>query len=124
VEQARTFTPNDWIVLALVAEGRTHGWALASQSLFLVKVMLGQRTGRPVESLLVAQRGMLGPLLGLLEAQLDDAGPRPSAGRTLRAFRLEAAGSAVRFIDEHLDSLGRATAANDNGVRGADPAHD
>jgi PadR family transcriptional regulator AphA len=31
MQAARTLTPNDWIVLALVGERPTHGWALASQ---------------------------------------------------------------------------------------------
>jgi PadR family transcriptional regulator AphA len=188
VQAARTLTPNDWIVLALVGERPTHGWALASQlaragalgsvwplsrpvvyhaldrlerdgaieatgierggrgphrvvydvtpqgrkdlnvwlaapvervreirSLFLVKVMLGQRTGRPVESLLLTQRATLLPLLGLLEAQLDEAGAGPSAERTLLVFRLETASSAVRFIEALLDSFGQASRAARNG---------
>ena len=73
------------------------------RSLFLLKVVLAQRAGMEVESLLVAQRSMLLPLVALLESQLDDTGPGASAERTTLSFRLESATSTVRFIDGLLD---------------------
>jgi hypothetical protein len=71
----------------------------------LIKVVLSQRAGLDAEPLLVAQRALLLPLAGWLDAQLDEADPDPSAERTLLASRLEAVCSALRFIDRLLDVL-------------------
>ena len=78
------------------------------RSLFLLKVVLSQRAALDAEPLLVSQRTLLLPLAGLLEAQLDEADPDPSAERTLLASRLEAVCSTLRFIDGLLDVLAAA----------------
>ena len=175
---ARPLSPNEWVVLALVAERPTHGWALAAglgpggelgsiralsrpvvyhaldrleqeakiraarierggrgphrvvyeatprglrdlhawlrapvervrelSSLFQLKVVLSKRLGVDPESLLVAQRALLLPLAGLLEAQLDESDPEPAAERTLLASSLETVCSALRLIEGLLDVL-------------------
>ncbi len=167
---------NDWTVLALVAERRTHGWALAAKlarggevgsiwavsrpivyhgldrleragllvaagverggrgphrviyeitpagkkelgawltspvehvrdirSLFLLKVVLLQRSGVDPEPLLVAQRAVLVPFVAWLEAQVDEGGDEAPGEMTVAAFRLETASGIMRFIDEQLD---------------------
>ncbi len=169
-------SPNDWAVLALVAERSSHGWALAAKlgrggevgtiwavsrpvvyhgldrleqngliraaglerggrgphrvvyavtaegraaldswfrapvhhvrdirSLFLLKVVLAERSGVDVEPLLVGQRSALIPFVAWLEAQLDDAGPEAPGETTIAAFRLETAGAVLRFIDSMLE---------------------
>jgi PadR family transcriptional regulator AphA len=74
------------------------------RSLFLLKVILSQRSNIEPEPLLLAQRTMLAPLAQLLEAQLDEADTGPRAEQTLLAFRLETVLSVTRFIDGLLDA--------------------
>jgi DNA-binding PadR family transcriptional regulator len=73
------------------------------RSLFLLKVVLSERAGIDVEPLLLAQRTALVPLVGWLEAQLDDAGTEAPGETTVAVFRLETAGAVIRFIDGMLD---------------------
>jgi DNA-binding PadR family transcriptional regulator len=73
------------------------------RSLFLLKVVLSERAGIDVEPLLVAQRAALVPLIGWLEAQLDDAGTEAPGETTVAVFRVETAAAVVRFIDGMLD---------------------
>jgi PadR family transcriptional regulator AphA len=78
------------------------------RSLFLLKVVLSERAGMDVEPLLVAQRAVLVPFVGWLEAQLDDVGPAGRPGEaTMLQFRLETAKTIVRFIDGLLDETPR-----------------
>ncbi len=73
------------------------------RSLFLLKVVLAQRAGVDDEPLLVAQRTLMLPFLGWLEARLEDVDPvaEPTEATVLR-FRLETAQTTVRFIDAML----------------------
>lgn len=74
------------------------------RSLFLLKIVLSQRAGLDVEPLLVAQRAMLMPFVGWLEAQVDDVEPVIAPWEaTLLYFRLETTQTIVRFIDGMLD---------------------
>jgi DNA-binding PadR family transcriptional regulator len=79
------------------------------RSLFLLKVVLAQRAGVDAEPLLEAQRALMGPFVGWLEARLEDVDPvaDPTEATVLR-FRLETAQTTVRFIDSMLDDLRRA----------------
>lgn len=177
---AKQLAPGDWAVLCLLAERRSHGWAVAAQlarggeigsiwalgrpfvyhslarleeaglirsaglerglrgphrvvyaatpegeaaraawlarpvehvrdirSLFLLKVVLSQRAGFDIGSLLGAQRAMIVPFVAWLEAQLDDVDPDQPAERTALMFRVETARMILRFID----GLKRPTAA-------------
>ena len=87
------------------------------RTLFLLKIVLSQRAGLDVEPLLVAQRAALMPLVGWLEAQLDDVDPVSTPWEaTLLYFRLETTQTIVRFIDGMLDDPGK------RAVRGRAPA--
>ncbi len=76
------------------------------RSLFLVKVVLGQRLGYDTEPLLVAQRALMMPFVAWLEARLEDVDPiaEPTESTVLH-FRLETAQTIVRFIDHMLDNV-------------------
>jgi PadR family transcriptional regulator AphA len=75
------------------------------RSLFLLKVVLSRRLGLDVESLLVAQRALLTPLVAFLEARLDDVDPATEpAEEAVLYFRLETAKTTVGFIDHLLDA--------------------
>jgi PadR family transcriptional regulator AphA len=74
------------------------------RSLFLLKVVLSKRLSLDVEPLLVAQRGLLTPLVAFLEARLDDVDPATEpAEEAVLYFRLETAKTTVAFIDHLLD---------------------
>jgi len=78
------------------------------RTLLLLKIVLSQRAGLDVEPLLVAQRAALMPLVGWLEAQLDDVDPVSTPWEaTLLYFRLETTQTIVRFIDGMLDDPGK-----------------
>ena len=101
------------VVYAVSAKGTkaVHAWLHEPvehvrdvRSLFVLKVVLSQRAGLDVEPLLVAQRAMLMPFIGWLEAQLDDVDPVSAPWEsTLLYFRLETTQTIVRFIDGMLD---------------------
>jgi DNA-binding PadR family transcriptional regulator len=75
------------------------------RSLFLLKVVLSQRTGRELEPLLAAQRALLLPFVAWLETQLDDVDPATDpAEEAVLFFRLATARATVSFIDHLLDS--------------------
>jgi DNA-binding PadR family transcriptional regulator len=75
------------------------------RSLFLLKVVLAQRLGLDTEPMLVAQRALMTPFIGFLEARLEDVDPaEESTEATVLFFRLETAQTTVRFIDHLLDS--------------------
>jgi PadR family transcriptional regulator AphA len=73
------------------------------RSVFLLKVVLSERAGRDPDPLLVAQRDILVPFIGWLEARLDDGAAEVPGEATALAFRLEATSAIVRFIDGKLD---------------------
>jgi PadR family transcriptional regulator AphA len=73
------------------------------RSVFLLKVVLSERAGFDPEPLLLAQRTLLVPFLGWLEARLDDDAAEVPGEATALAFRLEATSAIVRFIDAKLD---------------------
>jgi DNA-binding PadR family transcriptional regulator len=79
------------------------------RSLFLLKVVLAQRAGVDAESLLVAQRALMVPFVGWLDARLEDVDPvaEPTEATVLR-FRLETAQTTVCFIDSMLEETRRA----------------
>lgn len=80
------------------------------RSLFLLKIVLSQRARLDIEPLLVAQRAMLMPFVGWLEAQVDDVDAATSPWEaTLLYFRLETTQTVVRFIDGMLDDSGKRT---------------
>jgi PadR family transcriptional regulator AphA len=81
------------------------------RSLFLLKVVLLQRSGRDPGALLVAQRAALVPFVAWLEAQLDDAGHELPGETAVAAFRFETANGILRFIEMMLDSAPAGTAA-------------
>jgi DNA-binding PadR family transcriptional regulator len=75
------------------------------RSLFLLKVVLGQRLGLDVEPLLVKQRALMAPFIGFLEARLEETDPAEEPTEaTVLYFRLETAHTTVRFIDHMLDA--------------------
>jgi DNA-binding PadR family transcriptional regulator len=79
------------------------------RSLFLLKVVLAQRAGVDAEPLLVAQRALMVPFVGWLEARLEDVDPVAEATEaTVLRFRLETAQTTVRFIDSMLDEARKA----------------
>jgi DNA-binding PadR family transcriptional regulator len=79
------------------------------RSLFLLKVVLVQRAAIDPEPLLLAQRALMLPFVGWLEARLEDVDPvaDPTEATVLR-FRLETAQTTIRFIDSMLDDTRRA----------------
>ena len=66
-------------------------------------MVLSERAGFDPEPLLLAQRTLLVPFLGWLEARLDDDAAEVPGEATALAFRLEATSAIVRFIDAKLD---------------------
>lgn len=103
------------VVYATTEEGRRElgAWLRAPvqhvrdiRSLFLLKVVLSERAGIDAEPLLLAQRAALVPLIGWLEAHLDDVGNEAPGETTVAVFRLETAGAVIRFIDGMLDRSG------------------
>jgi PadR family transcriptional regulator AphA len=84
------------------------------RSLLLLKVVLSERAGIDPEPLLVAQRAVLLPFVGWLEAQLDDPAHELPGEAAVAAFRLETATAILRFIDAQLDGRG-ATSSRSSG---------
>jgi PadR family transcriptional regulator AphA len=78
------------------------------RSLFLLKIVLSQRSGLDIEPLLVAQRATLRPFVDWLETQLEDLDRVVAPWEaTLLYFRLETTQTVVHFIDGMLDDLKR-----------------
>jgi PadR family transcriptional regulator AphA len=76
------------------------------RSLFLLKVVLAQRLGFDAEGLLVAQRALMTPFIGFLEARLEDVDPvEEPTEATVLFFRLATAQTTIRFIDHMLDNV-------------------
>lgn len=75
------------------------------RSLFLLKVVLSQRSGLELEPLLLAQRTLLLPFVAWLETQLDEVDPATEpAEEAVLYFRLATARTTVAFIDHLLGS--------------------
>jgi PadR family transcriptional regulator AphA len=75
------------------------------RSLFLLKLVLLERSGLPPEPLLDAQRALIEPTVASLESRLGSS--RGSEAIVVQ-FRLETARAAVRFIDAVLREQARA----------------
>ena len=108
------------VVYAATPEGREElaAWLLPRsqhvrdiRSLFLLKVVLSERAGIDVEPLLVAQRTALLPLLGWLEAQLDDAGTEAPGETTVARVQARDRRRGRPFHRRHARPLERKEAA-------------
>jgi PadR family transcriptional regulator AphA len=73
------------------------------RSLFLLKLVLGERLGTDLRPLLDAQREVLEERAEQLEARADES---VGAQRIMSRYRLETARAALRFVEGHQAAVG------------------